>query len=162
MRQRDIGKRRLLLVNTALFEPLHRDLLKWRMSAAEDNLSRLEGLWIGNYRAGFRTALVGEQAPCAEICLWLKSSIGSTSGSTVTSQSKGRSVRYQRRMYQDRGEKEGKIYVLGEVVDKTQHPNPAMFAPVTSFDVKPTNSSTIPPILPSPVALFVTPTSTHL
>jgi hypothetical protein len=74
----------------------------------------------------------------------------------VTGQSKGRSIRYQGQKYQDWGKKEGKIYLVEEVVDKPKHPNPAMFAPVTSFDIKPTNSSAIPPILLPSVVLFVT------
>jgi hypothetical protein len=49
--------------------------------------------------------------------------------------------------------KEGKIYLVGEVVDKPKHPNPAMFAPVTSLDIKSTNSSTILPILPSSIVI---------
>ena len=67
---------------------------------------------------------------------------------TVTGQSKGDQFGTKDESTKS-GEREGKIYLVREVVDKPKHPNPSMFAPVTSLDIKQTNSSTIFPILPS-------------
>lgn len=100
------------------------------------------------------------RSPFAESSLGLPLYFCSASIPPVTGQSTRNQFRYQGRKYQDWGKKEGKIYLVGDVVDKPKQANLAIFAPEAGFDIKPTNSSILPILSPSSV-LRVTPPSLY-